>query len=103
MAINIDELYLYSDNAAGQNKNHSIICFLMSLVDAGQVSKVMYRLPMHGYSVLPKYRYFDVLKHRLNKVDWRTSKTGKREIFAISSYHEHLDKRKKGLHTGIII
>ena len=86
MAINIDELYLYSDNAARQNKNHSIVYFLISLVDTGHLTKVVYKLPMHGYLFLPNNRDFGIVKRRLNKVDQYYSVEDVMEIIANANH-----------------
>lgn len=65
----VDELYLYSDNCTGQNKNHAMIRFLMSLTDSGRFKKVVYRLPIRGHSYLPCDRDFGLVKRKLRKQD----------------------------------
>ncbi|PSN40043.1 hypothetical protein C0J52_22489 [Blattella germanica] len=124
-----------------------MVCFLMSLVDTGRMSKVVYRLPMRGHSFLPNDRDFGIVKRRRNKVDryytvrdvmeiianannkfrvrlvkteeildfqtWyptvykkspvseeshvgrKNATKGKREVFAIPSYHEFIWKKER--------
>ncbi|XP_054287369.1 uncharacterized protein LOC129003147 [Macrosteles quadrilineatus] len=66
---NVDELYLYSDNCTGQNKNHTMIRFLQYLIDSGRFKKIVYRLPIRGHSYLPCDRVFGVVKRKLRRCD----------------------------------
>lgn len=69
MSSEVTELYLYSDNCAGQNKNHTLLRFLLSLTDTKQFNKIVYRLPIRGHSFLPNDRDFGLIKRCLRRTD----------------------------------
>lgn len=77
----VDELYLYSDNCTGQNKNHTMIRFLMSLTETGRFKKVLFRLPIRGHSYLSCDRDFGMIKKKMNKIDRYYSTKEVMEIF----------------------
>lgn len=66
---NINELVLFSDNCPGQNKNHTVVRFLLSLTDTGRFSKVTHYFPIRGHSFLPNDRDFGVVKKKIKKCD----------------------------------
>lgn len=66
---NIRELYLFSDNFPGQNKNHTVIRFLLALTDTKRFSKIKHYFPVRGYSFLPNDQDFGVIKKKIKKCD----------------------------------
>lgn len=66
---NIRELHLFSDNCPGQNKNHTVIRFLLSLTDTKRFSKITHYFPIRGHSFLPNDRDFGVMKRKIKKCD----------------------------------
>lgn len=65
----IKELILFSDNCPGQNKNHTVIRFLLSLTDTGRFSKIKHCFPVRGHSFLPNDQDFGVMKKKIKKCD----------------------------------
>lgn len=59
---NIDTVYLFSDACHGQNKNHTLMRFCLSLVDSGRFKEVTHFFPIRGHSYLPNDRNFGVIK-----------------------------------------
>lgn len=66
---NIRELHLYSDNCWGQNKNHALVRFMLSLTDNGCFNKICHFFPIRGHSFLPCDRNFALVKKALKKHD----------------------------------
>ena len=85
--LNVDELYLYSDNCTGQNKNHTMIRFLLHLTDTGRFKKIVFRLPIRGHSYLPCDRVFGLVKRNLRKHDRYYTVKEVAEIILSSSKH----------------
>lgn len=65
----IQELHVFSDNCAGQNKNHTVTRYLLALVDTKRFSKIFQYFPVRGHSYLPCDRDFSQLKRQLKKHD----------------------------------
>ncbi|KAJ4438015.1 hypothetical protein ANN_13954 [Periplaneta americana] len=86
VSSNINELYIYIGNAAKQNKNHSMICFLMTLVHTGRFSRVVYRLSICGHSYLPNDWDFGTVERSPNKVDRYYTVRDVIEIIASASH-----------------
>ncbi|KAF2888897.1 hypothetical protein ILUMI_17276 [Ignelater luminosus] len=63
------ELYLFSDNCGGQNKNHTVLRFLAALTDSGRFDKIHHCLPLRGHSFLPCNRDFSRVKRVIRKAD----------------------------------
>lgn len=63
------ELHLFSDATGGQNRNHTMIRFLMTLVSTGRFKKVIQYYPVRGHSFLPCDRNFGVIKRHIKKCD----------------------------------
>lgn len=59
---NIKQLYIFSDNCPGQNKNHTLVRFLLS--DSNRFHKIT-----HYFPILPNYQDFGVLKRIIKKHD----------------------------------
>lgn len=66
---NVKELYLFSDNCPGQNKNHTVIRFLMSLTDTNKYTRITHYFPIRGHSFLPNDQDFGVVKKKIKKCD----------------------------------
>lgn len=47
-----DELLVYADNCAGQNKNHAVSRFLLALTDTGRFKHVKQIFPVVGHIVM---------------------------------------------------
>lgn len=69
ISSSVRELHLYSDSCGGQNKNHCMIRFLLSLTDMRKFDKIIHRFPIRGHSFLACDRDFGQIKRTLNKVD----------------------------------
>src|SRR5277367_4009338 len=65
----VKELNLYSDSCPGQNRNHTMIRFLMSLVESGRFNVIRYFLPQRGHSFLPSDRDFSAAKRLIRRTD----------------------------------
>lgn len=65
----VKTLFLFSDGAAGQNKNHTTLRFLMNLCDRGQFKKIIHYFPLRGHSFLPCDRDFGSIKRILRRTD----------------------------------
>ncbi|KAL4131009.1 hypothetical protein QTP88_008369 [Uroleucon formosanum] len=59
----------YGDGAAGQNKNHTVVRFLMNLCDRGKFETITHFFPVRGHSFLPCDRDFGSIKRLLRKTD----------------------------------
>ena len=81
----VDELYLYSDNCTGQNKNHAVLRLFMALTDSGRFKKVVYRLPVRRHSYLPCDRSFGLVKRTLRQHDRYYTVTEIEELILSSS------------------
>lgn len=65
----VRKLQLFSDGAAGQNKNHSVVRFLMNLCDTERFDKIDHYFPVRDHSYLPCDRDFGSIKRNLRKTD----------------------------------
>lgn len=59
---NIKYLYLFSDGCPGQNKNNTMLRFMLALTDSKRFEKVYQYFPTRGHSFLPNDRDFGVIK-----------------------------------------
>lgn len=59
---NINYLLLFSDGPYGQNKNHSMIRFLMCLCDNSHFESITYYFPVQDHSFCPRDRDFECIK-----------------------------------------
>lgn len=66
---NCKELHIFSDNCPGQNKNNTVVRFLMTLVATGRFEKIFQYFPVCGHSFLPCDRDFGVIKRKLKRID----------------------------------
>lgn len=65
----VSELRVFCDNCPGQNKNHCLVRFCMSLVETGRFKKIQQFFPVRGHSFLPCDRVFGVIKRLLKRYD----------------------------------
>lgn len=49
----IEELHIFSDNCAGQNKNHTVVRFPMALVDTRRFKKIFQPFLIRFHSFVP--------------------------------------------------
>lgn len=70
-AINsdIENLYIFGDNCSGQNKNNTLIRFVMALTETKRFKKVILCFPQRGHSFMPNDRDFGVIKRNLRKIE----------------------------------
>ena len=66
---NVEELHLFCDNCAGQNKNHAMVRMLMALTEIKMFKKIKLYFPMRGHSFLPCDRAFGLIKRKLKLFD----------------------------------
>lgn len=65
----ITEIWLFCDGCPGQNKNNTVIRFLMALTAQQRFLKIRLFFPIRGHSFLPSDRDFAVVKRCLRRVD----------------------------------
>jgi len=65
----VEHLILFSDGCVGQNKNHTVVRFLLNLTDSGRFKTVTHYFPIRGHSFLPCDRDFGCIKRRIRKID----------------------------------
>lgn len=65
----ITELHIFSDGCPGQNKNNTIVRFLLALQASGRFNKICHYFPIRGHSFLPCDRDFGVLKKSIRRFD----------------------------------
>lgn len=63
------DLHIYSDNCAGQNKNHALSRFLLFLAESKRFNKIEQYFPIRGHSFLPCDRDFSMVKKELKRHD----------------------------------
>lgn len=84
----VTKLLLFSDGAAGQNKNHTVVRFLLNLCDSGRFKAIRHFFPVRGHSFLPCDRDFGALKRRLRKTDRIYTPQQYGELFSEASKSE---------------
>lgn len=65
----VKEFYVFSDGCPGQNRNHAVVRYLLSLTDTKRFEKVFHYFPVRGHSYLPCDRQFAVVKRVVRKAD----------------------------------
>ncbi|KAJ4430647.1 hypothetical protein ANN_19237 [Periplaneta americana] len=86
------KIYLYhegEDGPSGQNKNHTVVRFLMNLSDKGQFVSITHNFAVRGHSYSPYDRDFGAIKRLLKKVD---------RIYTPEEYMEPILKASKTNH-----
>lgn len=66
---NVKHLHLFSDGAGGQNKNNTVVRFLLAVVETGRFQTVHHYFPIRGHSFLPCDRDFSVIKRKIKRTD----------------------------------
>lgn len=66
---NVTELHIFSDGCTGQNRNHTVVRFLLSLAALKRFDKIYHYFPIRGHSFLPCDRDFGVVKRKLRHID----------------------------------
>lgn len=82
----ITKLLLFSDRAAGQNKNHTVVRLLMYLCDIGRFDMIRLYFPVRGHS-FPCDRDFGSIKRLIRNADriYTTEQYG--ELFLRASHN----------------
>ena len=65
----VKELHIFSDGCPGQNRNNTVVRFLLALQENGRFSKIYHYFPIRGHSFLPCDRDFGTLKRLVKKYD----------------------------------
>lgn len=65
----VKNMILFSDGPSGQNKNHTVVRFLMNLCDKGRFDSITHNFPVRGHSYSPCDRDFGAIKRLLKRVD----------------------------------
>ncbi|VEN61902.1 unnamed protein product [Callosobruchus maculatus] len=65
----ITELHLFSDGCAGQNRNQTMVRFLLALQATKRFKKIYHYFPIRGHSFLPCDRDFGCVKRSFRKHD----------------------------------
>lgn len=65
----VTKLLLFNDGAAGQNKNHTVVRFLMALCDTGRFDFIQHYFPVRGHSFLPCDRDYESIKRLIRRAD----------------------------------
>lgn len=86
LSQNVKILYLFSDNAAAQNKNSTMVQFLYLLVRTTSIQKVVHRFPEPGHSFLPCDRCFGVIEKFLRRKDY---------VFSPQQYADYIKQAAK--------
>lgn len=90
----VEELHLFCDNCAGQNKNHALLRMIMALVEIKKFKKVQVFFPQRGHSFLPCDRDFALIKKQLNRVD---------RLYTLDEYVELIIKSSKNPEKFLVI
>lgn len=61
------KLLIFCDNCCGQNKNNTMLRFLMSLVELKKFEEIQIYFPIRGHSFMPCDRDFGLIRRQLNK------------------------------------
>lgn len=65
----IRELHIFSDGCPGQNRNHTMVRFLITLAYSKRFTKIYHYFPVRGHSFLPCDRDFGTVKRLIRKAD----------------------------------
>lgn len=69
MPAEIQELHIFSDGCPGQNRNNTVVRYLLALVATKRFRKIFHYFPVRGHSFLPCDRDFGILKRVIRKSD----------------------------------
>ena len=62
-------LNLFSDNSAGQNKNHILVRLMMALCETKRFDKINLVFPVRGHSFMSNDRDFRAIRRKLRKIE----------------------------------
>ena len=65
----VKELHIFSDGCPGQNRNHTVVRFLLALQATKRFKTIYHYFPIRGHSFLPCDRDFGTLKKLVRKHD----------------------------------
>lgn len=63
----VTTLFLFADNCGGQNKNHTLLRFVMALVELNWFEEITINFPIRGHSYMPCDRDFGLIKRKMKK------------------------------------
>lgn len=66
---NIKHLHIFSDACGGQNRNHALSRFILTLTMTGRFETINQYYPIRGHSFMPCDRTFGVVKRAVKKYD----------------------------------
>lgn len=66
---NVEYLHVFSDDCGGQNKNHTMVRLMSSLVSMKFFKDIKQYFPIRGHSFLPCDRDFAILKRKIRRSD----------------------------------
>lgn len=65
----VENLYIFGDNCSGQNKNNTLLRFVMALTETKRFKNVTLYFPQRGHSFMPNDRDFGVIKRKLRQLE----------------------------------
>lgn len=78
---NIKEVHIFSDGCPGQNRNNTVVRYLLALAGLGKFRNIFQYFPVRGHSFLPCDRVFGVIKRKLKNID---------RVYTVREYTEHI-------------
>lgn len=63
----IECLYILGDNCSGENKNNTLVPFIMALAEKKVYKKVKLYFPQRKHSFMPNDHDFRIIKRKLKK------------------------------------
>jgi hypothetical protein len=69
MSPTVKELHVFSDACGGQNRNNTLVRFLLALVSTGRFQKIHQYFPVRGHSFLQCDRNFGTVKRKIRRKD----------------------------------
>ena len=69
MSPTVKELHIFSDACGGQNRNNTLVRFLLTLVSLGRFHTIHQYFPVRGHSFLQCDRIFGTAKRKIRKMD----------------------------------
>lgn len=69
LSPNVRTLHLFSDNCGAQNKNHTMVCYLLTLIKSSALNQVKHHFPLPGHSFLPCDRCFGLIEKERRRHD----------------------------------
>lgn len=82
----VEILFLFADNCGGQNKNHTLLRFVMALVELNWFDEVTINFPIRGHSYMPCDRDFGLIKRKMKR---------KERIYTLEQYKSIIKKSSK--------